>query len=553
MSTTTELHEKIVIDGAEQAVSKLMGLANAAKNVMHSFHGLSEIANVLIPVAGVMKIAETIQDTDRLYQSIKRVTDMTGMAAGNVHAMFDQFELGGGIGAESAETIIMTLTRLKAELARGSGDAIQTAQVMAQLGVSVKKGPQEALLGMASAAEKGKLGVDHLVRAFNIPRSQASQMLTMLRQGPEKLKDISADTLKGAQLIDDAAIESHQKMLQARRELADAWGGIVGVLYKNLLPAVTEILKSIKQDFDDIKPVVDAIGHGLATHMTTIVALAKTYLALMLAAKAANMFTGQSMGVFGWGKSLLSRGGGMAGGLLNKAAQVATVVGPGGRALGMVGGGGALSAGASTLLTILSSVVGKLGLIGLALGVVAVVFYAIKNNVLGIRDMFGGAFKKIWESLKEIGARLLDVLKQLWETIKPLVEVIGGVVIAALLVFVGTLQGAVTVLEYIVRSLTWVLDKLKAAGLTFNIGDLAKMIFGDDMEGIDSVTTVDGKEVPKGKNAILQDFRGSHFEITNNFPQGIDGGRVAVAFGDELASLGERRLESGLRPLYSYR
>jgi hypothetical protein len=544
-----ELNEKIVVDGAAEAATRLGKLAAAAQNVMHAFHGLSEVVAVLGGIAGVVKVAETIQDTDQLYKAVGRVATMTGLAAGNVHAMFDQFELGGGIGQEAAESIIMALTRLKSEVARGDATALQTMSVMSQLGVSVKNGPQEALIGMAAAAEKGKVGVDGLVRAFNIPRSQAAQMLGMLSKGPEKLKDIAADTLKGAQLIDDKAIDSYKQMTQARRELADAWGGIVGVLYKNLIPAVTEVLKSIKEGFDDIKPVADAIGRGLATHMHTIVSLAKTYLALMLAAKAANMATGQQLSVLGWGKSLLSRGGG----LLTKAAAVETVIGPGGRALGMIGGGGIASAGANGILTILSSVAGKFGLIGIVVGALVGAFYLLKENVFGVTDAIKGSLGKVWDSLKAIWAQLVPVLKQLWDALKPVVAILGGIVVAALMVFVGVLQGAVTILELIVTTLTNVYADLKKIGMAGGAFTILKDIF-DPTSDIDAFVRqgADDSKVT-GKNAVMQDFRGSHFEITNNFPQGIDGGRVAVAFGDELAALGERRLESGLRPLYSYR
>jgi hypothetical protein len=549
----TTLHEKIVIDGAEAAVSKLTKLAAAAKNVMTSFGGLGDIISTLGGIAGVMKIAQTIQDTDRLYQAVQRVTDMTGSAAGNVHAMFDMFEVGGGIGADSAERIITSLTRLKSEIARGSGDAVQTAGVMRQLGISIKTGPEESLIAMAGAAEKGKLGIDHLVRAFNIPRSQASQMLTMLRQGPEKLRGIQADTLKSSELIDDGALRSYQSMIQMRRELTDAWGGIVEVLYKSLLPAVTEVLKAIKEGFDDIKPIADAVGAGLAKYMSTIVALAKTYLLLMIAAKGANMFTGQNLGVLGWGKNLASRGmGAMAGrgaaiaGMDYFAARAAF---PAASMFGTIGG---------PLTTVFSSLAGRLGLIGIVIAAVVAAFYMLKNNVLGIADMFRGAFRKIWASLKDIGEQLWEVLKRLFEAVKPLLAVLGGVLLIAILVLVGVLQGAVTILEGIVDALAWVYEQiqkmridLSGTGITGEMYDEMMRRF-NAYDGIDEVVQA-GKDVPKGKNAVIQDFRGSHFEITNNFPQGIDGGRVAVAFGDELAALGERRLESGLRPLYSYR
>jgi hypothetical protein len=49
------------------------------------------------------------------------------------------------------------------------------------------------------------------------------------------------------------------------------------------------------------------------------------------------------------------------------------------------------------------------------------------------------------------------------------------------------------------------------------------------------------------------DFRGSRFDITQKFAEGFDPDRVAVAFASDLATLGERKLQSGFTPLYAIR
>lgn len=48
------------------------------------------------------------------------------------------------------------------------------------------------------------------------------------------------------------------------------------------------------------------------------------------------------------------------------------------------------------------------------------------------------------------------------------------------------------------------------------------------------------------------DFRGSHFDIKQAF-EGLDPGRVSVAFVNDLASLSERRVQSGFAPLFGIR
>ena len=546
MSVETELHEKIVIDGTEQAVSKLGSLATAATRVAHSFHGIFEIAGVLGGVAGAFKIAETIRETDQLFQAVGRVKDMTGIAAERAHAIFDMFELS-GIEMGGAERIMTSLVRLSGKMGESmSGTAGQSDRlhgIMRKLGVAVKAGPEDRLFAMSKAAVAGKLQINDLVSAFNIPRTQAAQMMTMLKQGPDHLRAIQKDTLAGADLIDDRALESYRKMLQVRRELADAWGGIVGVLYKNLLPAVTVILQEMKKGFDEVMPIASAIGKTLSDHMELVVRLTKTYLTLLAASKVMNMATGTQMGVFARGKDLFGKGMGLMTSRVAKAGAMdyfaAKAANPAAGMFQMAGG---------PLMRIISTVAGRLGIIGAVIAVVVVAFEMLRRNTLGIRDAFVKTFKGIIETFVSIGTKLIAILGKLWDALKPVVMLVAGVLLGALLLLAKVIGVVADVLEMVVTALVglvnaaiWALNQLPGVNIDYIDMEAAK-------KAKDS-----SPSTGEGTNTTYQDFRGSKFEITNNFPQNIDGGRVAVAFGDELARLGERRLESGLRPLYSYR
>jgi hypothetical protein len=100
---------------------------------------------------------------------------------------------------------------------------------MTRLGVAVKAGPEDRIFAMAKAAQQGKLDIGQLIQAFGIPRGQAAAMMSMLKQGPEKLQAIQKDTMTGADAIDDRTLETYRNMLQVRRELGDAWGDLVNV------------------------------------------------------------------------------------------------------------------------------------------------------------------------------------------------------------------------------------------------------------------------------------------------------------------------------------
>lgn len=545
----TELRERIVIDGAEAATSKLTAIAGAAGRVAGAFAGIGGVASALGGIAGVIGVVDTIRGLDRTYQALIRVRDATGMAAGNAHAMFNMFDLS-GIGLESAETIITSMARQSQKfasgLAAGSTQGMAMAAMMRKLGISVKDGPEARIIAMSKAAADGKLGIHQLTSAFAIPRGQAAAMMTMLRQGPEKLKEIQKSTISSAAVIDDRTLETYEKMLQARRELANAWGDLVNILYKNLIPAVTEILKSIKQRFDEIGPTVEKIGKGLAAHMGLVVALTKTYLALLIASKAINLFSAQPMGIIARGRQV---GGAVMGAMSGRAAAAgsmdffaAKAANPG---IGMFANAG------GPLIRIFGSLAGRLGVIGLIIGVVAAAFTLLKDNVLGIRTAFSTVFSRIATVFKDVIDKVVKVFGLLMSALKPILAILGG---ALLLVLLG-LAGVVELLGHVINAVMigiiallngviWLVNKALPDRYELDYLDMERA-----KETAKQTERKPGAERP----STYQDFRGSKFEITNNFPPGIDGGRVAVVFGDELAALGERRLDSGVRPVFSYR
>ena len=131
-----------------------------------------------------------------------------------------------------------------------------------------------------------------------------------------------------------------------------------------------------------------------------------------------------------------------------------------------------------------------------------------------------------------LGPRLFRALGALWLVSKVL-QAVAWVIEKVVMALVGIINAAI-----------WAINKIPGVDI--------------DYVDVDALTgkkkaAADAKDVKGKDNTIVQDFRGSTFNIENNFPEGVDAGRVAVAFGDEMAALGERRLDSGLRPLYSYR
>jgi len=545
----TELNQRIKIEGAEESERRLTAMAAAAERLSRGFSAVASLGSTVGGIAGMWQVANAIADVDKLYQAVSRVKAITGMAAENAHAMFDMFELS-GIGMGAAEGIMMNLARLSERMGgalSGSADQAQDlAQLMGKLGIAVKAGPEERLYQMADAAKVGKLRVQDLIKGFQIPRSQAAEMMEMLSQGSARLKAIKSDTLGSGDLITEAALRRHKEMLKIRRELADAWGGLVGTLYKNLIPAVTMVLTQIAAGMKAIEPIAERVGKVLAENMHLVVALAKVYLGLMLAAKAANLFApGPAMGVLGRGRQLI---GGANRAMAGRAAAAGTMdyfaargANPGIGMFATVGG---------TWTRILGSVIGRFGVIGLVIGALAGAFELLRRNTLGIRDVFVSALGGILGHLKNIGSMLIGILGKLFEAVKPILGILGGALLIALFIVTKAIEAVAWVVEKVVMAIVGVLN-----GVIWAINKIP----GVDVDMIEwNKASKSASDGVRGAGAgqgptVYQDFRGSQFSIENNFPEGVDGGRVAVAVGDELAALGERRLGSGLSPLYSYR
>ncbi len=567
MGATNELREDIKVTGDAHAVAALQRIGGAASHVAEKFMAMGNAALAIGGIAGAFGIVEAVRDTDRLYQSIGRVHAMTGIAASKAHQMFDAFELS-GVEMEAAESIITRLSKTQGKLTEEGGkSAAQQAAQWKALGVNMKSGVNEQLLQMAAHAKK--LTVYNLQDTFGIGRSQASSMLKMLQQGPERLRAIEATTLAGADLINGKALATYEKMAQARRDLKDAWGDTVSALYKSMMPAITDLITRFKNKIDELQPKIEAIGKFLTSHMTEVVALAKTFVQIMTASKISNMLTGT--GLIGNAK----RVGGFANGILTGIAPKA-LGGTFEGAFSFMGKMGPLSA-LGPVAQILSTAVGRLSVVGAIIIVIAAAFRQVLNNTNGIRDtlmrLIGGiaqGIAKIVSALQPVisllGA-LVDILASaLLETVREVLWYVDKWLWAVgkiidLVTFIGDKVGAV--IGAIGKMVDWVLDKLSFLNVggvfdAISVGGTAQKIGQQPLMDPRALNRAMGKKVTGNASATKPppnnfDFRGSKFDITQNFPDGMDAGRVSVAFTHDLAKLGERPVDSGLRPVFSYR
>lgn len=96
----------------------------------------------------------------------------------------------------------------------------------------------------------------------------------------------------------------------------------------------------------------------------------------------------------------------------------------------------------------------------------------------------------------------------------------------------------------VLRAVAGYLPQMTAAAQA----DFARMV---EMQGftMEQVTSMVGVKTPTARQAAPNfDFRNSRFDISQQFAEGFDPDRVAVAFASDLARLGEMRVQSALVP-----
>lgn len=549
---TVVLQEEIKLVGSQKAVQALEAVGRAASKIGERFSELGRLAGSVAGIAGIFEIGKSVSEADDLFKAVSRISGATGMAANNAFGMLEAFKLN-GIELEGGERIMLSLARNASKMTdsmfEGAAQGQKLAGIMAQMHVKADAGPEERLMAMSKAAQQGKLGINDMIQAFNIPRSQAMGMMNMLKKGPEALQEIQRKAMGSAGAIDDKALESFRKMQQARRELSEAWDNIVRVLYKSVMPLVTSVLGILKDGFEKIAPVVDRIGAAISKYTPAIEKAIAAFGTLKLAAMGANLAGlggDKKFGAFGLAKAGVTT--------IAKKLVMSPISGP------LAAGEARMATNALGLMAKDGGVVAKMfgsvassGLIVAAVlaAIAAVIVIAVEmfeHNTMGFRD----AIMRVWDTLKDIGS-------QVWAALSPAVDALKGAV-------TGILEGVVGTLILNLRALALVVEAT-TAWMSTNIGkkflDIAmsnpfsiyKKLSGGSEDAADAAVAKAGDKVtpPNGNPGTNMDFRGSRFEIQQNFAQGFDPNRVAVSFQSQLTKLGEKRLDSGLRPLYSYR
>lgn len=559
-----DLNFKVNDDEAARRIGKIGAATGKLGEQFRSTFGILTAAG---GIAGIFALGSTVQGINETYKAVARVRAVTGMTADHAHAMLDSFELA-GIEASIGERLLTQMSRKAQTLEQGMAGSTEQAKKLndyyRRLGVNLKDGPEKVLQEMAGAAEKGKLSVSDLITKFGVPIRQAGQMMKMLQKGPESIKKTISDTLGGADLIDEQSLANFEEMQQTSRNLADTWQELVGSVYKNLIPGVTRVMQMVSDGIASWTPKVAKFASFLEEHMNKIVALAKAYATYMAINKGLSM-VGYSGGLKGIGrlanKYIGGAGekivGGLGGGLIK----------------GVLGGQGGPFGAVVNFLAKMTGSFGRLAALGGAFFAVIALIYVIIKNTNGATDRLKAGFAKVWEAIQRVRAafeiifardaplgRFLQVVGTsivwVFEKVLWIIEKITDG-IATLMVMLSNIfgkHGFAGGLKYMYQNGVGGAYDEAAAQITAKRQRERAMAASEDALKVHGNLNKTIAQIIAGSKAnIVQDFRGSKFDIKQNFAEGYERDRIATVFSDELVKAAERRQQSGFSPLFGVR
>ena len=180
-----------------------------------------------------------------------------------------------------------------------------------------------------------------------------------------------------------------------------------------------------------------------------------------------------------------------------------------------------------------------------------------------ITPALAGWWSEIAQGASNIASILNPTLLELGDAVGWLLQVIQPGAVTAMESFVEALTAVIHVVNLVLGALArlnaYIYSIAGGGGTESTPGTIRKVTARTMtmMSGAGAVPEVakraKGTPGARGGGKTVQDFRYSRFQIDQKFAEGFDPGRIAVAFAKDLQKVGERRLQSGLEPLFSVR
>ena len=509
------------LSSLERAASGVSGKFDAASRTLAHFGGVAGLA------VGAFSVERLFEATTEKFAAVKQLSEVTGLATERASGLLEVFEKA-GVELGDAQRWLMQMSVRGARLSEAtSGMAGHAALLRAQmkaLGVDIRQGPELALQQMAKATKDGKLDAVKLVQVFGMRQQQAAELLRLLKRGPEEIKETLKEVQESGTALTKQQVAQYAEMKRAQRAVGQAWEEISVTLGKEMFPLVRDLMQGVQHRLEGSLGTVQQIGTGLREGFIPALAAAETLGKVMMANFLVAKLTGKTLTTWAFAKSAAETPAALSGlaaiAALNakkaeeakKAAQLASS-----RVPTFQGAANSLSNAAKTA--------------GKVLGVMAGVALAGEMAWVakGLADSFTEWLIRRREGSDDKGADAhlgtgsAEVSKREREGFARVEEILAAKV--------GKGQSREKAYADLFRNRA-------ASGI---------------MPGIVSEYGRQHGLGPWATSKVEFNFPGATFNITQKFAEGFDPDRIAVAFANDIADLGEHRLMSNLSQLSAIR
>jgi hypothetical protein len=576
-------------------------IAQQAAQTESAFGGLQSGIMAAVGVGGILGTAFSLhsawESTEKYLKTIKEVSELTSATASETDFLFSSARKA-GVEYSQMNNIMFRLSKrgaaLESSMATANGQHVPgLAKKFQRLGVDMSKGPVQSLASMSDAVKNGKVGADELMQQFQIPRDQVNDFKGFLENLDKA--ELAGAKKGGPGLVSGDDISDFAKLEDAQHRINDGFNRLRVMVMSKFLPVVAAFAEQFADRIEALVPKAVAMGEWLAKNMDKIVAAAKVFVAVMTAKKLLNTLTMMSSpsGIIG---KLAS--GGLGGGIGGMVSSLK----------GVFAQFQLISVAFGAALPLLVGIAAAIGLIYLGYKAIEANVGGLKDRITALFNTIAARFELIGEGLSSLfnavfGGMLevSSVGELMGLAFEKLVQVFDFTihVVQTLISFFGELHtqfieifGVNWFQEYVtdpfMESMKWLQKGINVVGETvmglynkiansrlaqylgfraseagWSVKDLdlgllkapADMFmkhWNKTAEQTERRVKENVKSGERGDDARDKkpapnnfDFSGSRFDITQNFAEGFDPDRIAVAFSEDLAALGEHKVSSG--------
>lgn len=332
----TVLLNVTVNDTASRA---LKSVYSAAHRVTGVFDKASSALGHFGLAAGAMAagfgLKEAFSETIEHLKAVKRIGQLTEVSASKSEALINVFDRV-GISMSESERILMSISKKGSKLdmiMAATGKSTNTTSVMlAQMGVSMSKGPVVAMEQIAEGIKGGKIHAVQLANAFSMPVKNAMLLEKALKKGKSAITDAQKEQIKYG-IAGDGNMKMLDRYVKAQRGMKEGWSRIKLQVGAALLPLVTKLMEYGEKNMDKWLASAKRFAGVLTAFLTrfhdSLIGIGK----IMLFNFSVSKLTGKS--IVGWIPLLMKGGKFLAAKMIvQKVAPAAVTAGAGAMAEG---------------------------------------------------------------------------------------------------------------------------------------------------------------------------------------------------------------------------